>query len=135
MSKPEKTGFDLSKIDVVNAANQGAEVEIMHPVSGVSLGITIRVAGTDSVTHRNAQREITNRRLRNKQKNTITVEAIEEEALSVLAKCTLGWSGLEDGGKPLEFNEANARMIYEKYPFVKEQVETFMLERGNFLRD
>jgi hypothetical protein len=51
-----------------------------------------------------------------------TVEVIEQENMDLLAVCTVGWKGVVDEGQTLDFNEANVRKIYKKYPWIYDQV-------------
>jgi hypothetical protein len=46
--------FDLASLDSAAKAEDGAELEVLHPISGEKLGIAIRLAGTDSAVHRKA---------------------------------------------------------------------------------
>lgn len=40
--------FDLASLDSAAKAEDGAELEVLHPISGEKLGIAIRLAGTDA---------------------------------------------------------------------------------------
>lgn len=131
--------FDLSQFDTVAAANQGATLHLRHPATGKKLEdaegnpITITLAGSDSDLYRKAQRQITNRRLNETKKRgglKMTSEELEEEALDILVACTLGWSSnlVIDGEVP-----ANARKIYQRLPWTKEQADDFVNERSHFL--
>jgi hypothetical protein len=122
--------FDLASLDTTKACNDGAEVEIRHPVTNVPLGMTIRVLGRDSDTFKEFTRDMLNTRLRReamaqkrgKDADLRTVEVIEQENMDLLVTCTLGWKGVVDAGETLDFNEANVRKIYKKYPWIYDQV-------------
>ncbi len=53
--------------------------------------------------------------------------------IDVLVACTLGWEGLGDKEGPLAFTPENARRLYIDYPVIREQVDNFVGNRGNFL--
>jgi hypothetical protein len=93
------------------------------------------LVGKDSKEYRKAQRVITERRLKSRSKaNRIDPEAIEHEAVDILVACTVEWEGFAEDGKELEFNKANIRRVYTNYPWVKEQVDEFVDDRGNFMQ-
>lgn len=125
-------GYDLSTLNVVEAANKGTVVDITHPVSGEVLGIKITVAGSDSDIYRKAQRQILNKRLAQRAVKT-KAEEIENESLELLVKCTLGWEGVEEAGAPIPFSAEAARSLYKKYPWLREQVDTAIADRSLFL--
>ena len=58
--------------------------------------------------------------------------ATQWEVLELLAACTLGWSGIEWKGAPLEFNQSNAVMLYRELSWLRSQVELFIADRQNF---
>lgn len=131
--------FDLAQFDVTAAANNGATLQLRHPATGKKLEdaegapITITLAGSDSDAYRKAQRQITNRRLAETKKRgglKLTSEELEEEALDILVACTLAWSSnlVIDGEVP-----SNARKIYQRLPWAKEQADEFIADRAAFL--
>ena len=123
-----------------------ADVVLMHPASGEPLGdkgpdgtvanpATITVAGKDSDTYRTFQRRLLNRRLavKGRRDSTPTVEELEEEGLSLLVTCTLGWKNIELDGKALAFSPGAARQLYSDFPWIREQVDAAIGDRERFL--
>ena len=45
---------------------------------------------------------------------------------------TIGWENLSLDGKPVEFSEEVAFMIYRKYPSILDEVTEFLKDRANF---
>ena len=133
--KKEKTVTDLSSLDVVKSSNEGAEFELVHPVTGKGLGIFISVLGNDSDTYRHAVEVRAQRTLRKskKQRQQISLEEAENQAIEILAACTIGWTGLVENGKEIPFSESNARALYKKYPWMKDQVDAAIGDRALFL--
>ena len=121
--------MDLSTLDVKKGANEGAELKLLHPVSGEDTGIRISVVGRDSDLYQQELRRIQNSRIR---KGVVT-SASRDDGVELLAKCTTGWDGVEEKGSVLEFSEENAKRVYKAYPWIREQVELFMGDRSNFL--
>ena len=125
--------FDLSELSDVT--NQEGIVSIIHPKTGVELGIKITVASRDSAKYRKMESLVKNRNTAALQrgKRNLSAEAIDAGMLDILAACVVGWEGLEWGGQAIECTDHNIRDVYEKFPFIREQVEEFVNDRGNFI--
>lgn len=127
--------MDLSELDA--GKESGEVMKLRHPVSKEELPVTIALVGIDSERFRAASREIINRRLKNQTRRrdtSVKVEEIEAESLEQLAAATLGWEGVELDGKALPFSHVNALKLYRRLPWVKDQVDTFVADRENFLK-
>lgn len=132
--------MDLTNLIVNSASEDGAKCEIVHPVTERSFDppVYITVVGIDSELYQKASRELTNKRLkkataRGRFKLTATAEELEAEHIELLARCTVGWENIEWEGKPLPFDKDNAKKLYTKAPWLREQVDLFMGDRANFL--
>ena len=145
--------MDLSTLDVRKAANEGAELELIHPTEGTILrepvpetapegtigeALVIMLAGTDSEVYREALKSRARQRLNQQKKKNraeqTDFDEAERKGIELLAKCTMGWRNISEDGKELQFNVNNAITIYTKYPWIKEQVDVFMADRSNFLK-
>lgn len=131
--------IDLGQFEI---GKDGEWLELLHPVTGELIRdeddglMRIELVGKDSKEFRKAQRAITSRRLKSRSKaNRIDADALEHEAVDMLVACTKGWEGFADEGELLEFNPANVRKVYTKYAWIKEQVDEFVDDRGNFMQD
>lgn len=127
----ENKVIDLATLDTTAKADQGVEYELIHPESGEAMGIFITVAGSDSRIWRKALSDIAerNKGLRR------TAELVRQEGIEAAARCTLGWRNVVLDTKPLEFTQENARKLYARFPWIREQVDTFRYDRSNFLPD
>lgn len=135
--------MDFSKLDTTKHADEGAELELLSPIDDTVLrdektgeAVTIKVIGTDSKDYTKVYQKIQDRRIQKrfkKGKTTITAAEMQEEAMDMLVACTKGWKHIEIEGKELAFSEDNARMLYTKFPWVREQVDAFVSDRANFL--
>lgn len=124
---------DLSKI--LEESLQEATLTIYHPVSGVDLGIRIKVCSPDSERYRKHERAIKNRALtqaRKQKNNQLSMEAIEESSMDLLVGSIVSWDGVVWGGQPLECTEENARQLFEQFPFIRRQVDEFLGDVANF---
>ena len=126
---------DLASLDVISAAEKGAVMPLCHPVTGVELGMSIRLAGADSEIYRKAQRAAVNKRVNKRRNLQLSQEEMEEESLTLLVKITLGWDGVLFEGELLPYGQENARMLYRRFPWIREQVDRFVHDRGNYLQD
>ena len=126
--------MDLAKLDIVSPANEGVWMELEHPVTGEPLGVKIKLAGTDSDYYKKELRRQQNKRLKKGIRN-INAEELEAEAVELLVACTLDWEGVELEGQALECNPENVRKIYKKFPWIKEQVDAFINNRANFIKN
>jgi len=95
----------------------------------------IVLAGRDSELYQKAQRKVADRRFKQQQKfrqAKFTSAMLEEETLEILTAVTLGGM-LFVGGKEVAVTSENAADIYKEYPWIKEQVDMYLEDRGNFL--
>ena len=128
--------FDLTTLDTGEAAEMGATLEVLHPTENTPLGITITLAGADSDVYRKMVNKSVNKRVQRikpGQSIPFTAEEQEESGLNLLAACTLAWEGVVVEGETLPCNTENAKMVYRRFPWIKEQVDQFIGDRANFL--
>lgn len=133
--------MDLATLDITKAANEGAVMEVRHPAAGTVLKddagepITITLIGSDSEKVKRRQRVELNKRLKSGRRQAMTAEELDEQGLDLLAFCTVSWTGIMLDGQVLECNHGNAVAVYQRLPWLKEQVDTFVGDRANFLKD
>ena len=140
---------DLTKgFDLRAAAERGAWLQVLHPVTGEELGVAegapcrICIKGADSMSYEeaaartvalrskdiqpNAKRKVTTKRLL--EASDKLGQAQSEE----MAAVTLGWENVEWNGEPLEFTQENAIMVYSEHRWIREQVMEFFGDRANY---
>jgi len=135
--------MDLSNLDVSKKAEDGAILELDHPVTGDPLideesgeAISIILLGTDSKTYRDKQREYQRKRLSKmtkKRGKEMDLTMSDEDACDLLATCTVGWEHMVENGEELEFSKEAAYKLYMKYNWIREQVDMFIADRENFM--
>ena len=128
--------FDLTNLDTSDAAEKGAVLEVLHPSDNTPLGIKITLAGADSDVYRQTVNKAVNKRvqrLRPGQSLPFTAEEQEESGLNLLATCTLAWEGVVVEGEELPCTKENVKMVYKRFPWIREQVDQFIGDRANFL--
>ncbi len=136
----EKKVIDLAAIDTVKGSNDGFDVQIYHPGTNEDLDIIISVLGKDSDQFQKISRGQNKRRMSKMSKggfrnvSTPPVEEMESDSIDLLACCTTGWSGVVIDKKEIEFSKENAVMIYDRFPWIKEQVDLAIGDRANFIK-
>jgi hypothetical protein len=135
----KKGAIDLSSIDTVKGSNEGFDVQIYHPGTNEDLGISINVLGKDSDEFQRVSRAQQKKRMAKMQKGgfrsttAIPLEEIEQDSLELLAACTKSWSGVIIDGKAIDCTKENAVALYERFPWIKEQIDTAIGDRANFI--
>ena len=132
--------MDLTSLSTTEKAESGFKMEIVNPATGVPVGASITLAGTDSKIYQDAQHKIANKRMkrmnsRGGMKFALTSEEVEFESIELLARCTLGWDDVDWEGSPLKFSLENAKMVYTELLWLREQCVVAMEDRSNYLQD
>ena len=126
--------MDLSVFD--GPSDDGADLTVLHPGTGEPTDMTIKLAGTDSKLWRQARREAGRRAMdsaRDGGKSNV-LEMSDKTAAFTLSRVTLSWRNCEFNGKSLQCTQENAAMLYEKLPWLREQVDRFVSNRSRFFR-
>jgi len=123
------------------AADDGVVMTIRHPESSLPMdGQTITLLGTDSRIYREhiAKREramIEHVNATHKPPKLVH-EQTKQRALDDLVLLTIGWTLDGIDGNPVEFTKEAARDLYADagMAWLREQVESFVQDRSNFLQ-
>ena len=128
------------------AAEAGAWCQLTHPVTKAELGVKegapvrILIQGMDAVgfdasmlksVALRASGPTIRGNLSDKRADALAEENIETQARE-LTESTIGWENIDWNGSPLEFNRANAHLLYATHKWIREQVITFIGERANY---
>lgn len=161
MSKENKVEmFDIDSLNTSEASNKGTEIQLVHPTKQTPLPIFFKVLGKDSDVFRSHMKDKVNRRMRQenmaqkrgKSIDVMTAEETEQEAVELLALCTLGWRtetwengnpakvlGSEDAivskGEKLTFSELNAAKVYIEQLWIRRQIDEAIGDIENFMKD
>lgn len=126
--------FDLGQMK----REDTTDVNVVDPTDLTPTGIVVKVYGADSEKARAVETAQRNRRLRVIQATggarRMKAEEYDKEGLDLLVECTAGWSGVVENGEPLEFNSANVRSVYERHPWLREQVDKAVADRSLFFK-
>lgn len=144
----EKQTFDLASTDTVKGANRGFDVTLYHPGTQKDLDIVITILGKDSDEFQKVSKAQQKRRMSKFSKGGFrpnvafqaAAEELEADNIVLLASCTLGWKQGEKNtitidGAEIAFSRDNAEMVYERFPWIREQIDTAMGDRANFIKN
>ncbi|NTX09025.1 hypothetical protein [Myxococcus sp. CA040A] len=128
------TGFDLSSLQHRDTAT----VDIRHPLSAKPLGIRVEVASADSSFVREVERELRDQAMARYQLNrgaALTAKEAEAEALELLVRRTVSWSGVLEHSTVMDCTPDNVRRLYTAYPWLRRQVDEACADRARFFED
>lgn len=130
--------MELSQFDICASASEPAFLQLVNPFTNEELHdeegpVGLWLLGADSVEYQNVRKRHQNRRLARSTKKgrvePVTVEEIQAETIEALSFVTVGIENLTLDGKPLEPTPHNARRIYERFDWVREQAVEFVEDR------
>ena len=130
----EPMALDLG--DVQARTLDEAVLTVSHPQTGAATAMRITLSSPDSAAFRqkmnrmqdNAMREA----VRRPKGRLMTAEEQQSLSIKSLVAATLGWEGVRMGGEALPCTAENAHMVYDAYPWLREQVAAFQGDRQNF---
>jgi len=131
------SGFDLGQAQAtVDREDEGIAVHIKDQTGkpmyfGDDEPVTWTVVGTYSKRYRKAL-DASATKLR--QRKSDDIAALREDALDLVAECSLGWTGFFENGAPLTFSKANALKVLKLAHWIREQIETAMEDHEGFTR-
>jgi hypothetical protein len=127
--------MDLSNL---KATQEAQKLELLHPANGSVLELdgkafTIDLLSSDTNNYKSEFNKLM--KAAREQKGEQTARDAEEKACDMLAKITTGCYLVMDG-KPLKFSTAAMKDLYfnPEYTWIREQVEAFIRDRGNFIK-
>lgn len=138
MVKAEKAPVepaDLSAFDgFVAKQNEGFPVDIVGPDGKTPLGYTIRIAGPDSEKAMKARELLSDELADREEIKKLYAAEINARGIRYLAMITIGWEpSVKMDGRELEFSEENAVALYQRFAFIRDQVDAKAGRREVFL--
>jgi hypothetical protein len=132
--EPKKV--DLADLDTAKGGEEGFELQLLHPTTGDPLTTKITVLGQDSDTYQDAAREQARKRsvaMRKRRNYQPSTEELDSDFIDLAVAATKGWVDMQVDGKDYPFTVANARLLYRRFKWIREQVESAIGDRNNFL--
>ena len=123
--------MDFDSVLTVEDHEDGAEMNIINPITNEPTDAFILVMGPDSREFRKAQRLALIKYLRKKESGDD--DSYDEDLEQILA-VVKGWRGITKDGKELEFNKKECRKLFVNSPMIFDQVNRFVGNRRNFIK-
>lgn len=134
--------FDLKNFDTISGSETPTRVNLVDPQTKEEILIDgkplwIELLGPDSKKYKSENNKIINSRIvANKKGGKVTAELMEQENKKLVAAVITGWSDqFVKDGEPFVFSAANAAVLVNAYPPIFEQLNDFLQDRGNFLKN
>jgi len=99
---------------------------------GVVVEMTALVAGSLSALYRKAEADVRNAMLKRGRSLVLNNEALEKQALAVIAACVLEWD-LREGDKPIPCTKENVIQLLTAAPWIRGDIEAAMNDAARFL--
>jgi hypothetical protein len=152
--KTEAPAFALGMLDTVTLAEQGVWMQVRLPngnpaISPSGANVRMKLMGNDSqawkeaLAERARLRAAEQRALPSHQRNNQDMQAIakmaREDGDYVLARMCVEWEGFEEAGstketpKLISLVHANVLRVVERYPLIRDQMDRFCADQGNFI--
>ena len=133
--------IDLAQFDeAISRHDQGLNVPIFGPDGRTPSGLVVRVAGPDSAKVVEARAVLQRKLVESRRLDPLTPQEVSRQGAEFLALITIGWFTPEDKpatvlieGKELSFSVENAILVYERYRFIRSQVDNASGNRQAFL--
>jgi hypothetical protein len=137
------TVTDLEALTTVSLSEQGAFLHLTHPGTGLKLnngdgqpmGLLLR--GKDSTVVAAKEREISQRRIDGAlavgRRPRIDANSLNVDAIELLVAATKEVRNLVLRGQPVANTPQAFTQLYTDFPWIREQVDTFIADRANFL--
>jgi len=135
-AKKEGGPLDLSGVEAaIQRQDEGTDVEIVGLDGKTPLGLTIRVAGPDSERAQRAQEALADEMVAAGNAATkLKARDATARGIRYLAEITIDWApAVKLGGEELAYSAANAAKLYERFRFIREQVDRAAGDRGRFM--
>lgn len=134
--------MEFNKLATAKHHDNGAECNILDPVSDEPTDFFIKICGADSKVWRKQKKIQTRKLLSVRSQSTdedfdyeeagIDFEAMDIEALVI---ATIGWRGLVDNGKEVKFSKEIAHELFDNSPSIVRQLIEFLGNGENFTSD
>jgi hypothetical protein len=113
---------DLTRFDAMQTAQEdGLDINIKDP-NGKPMGLTIKIAGPDSSRQRRALERMAAERLAQEDPAPLSPAELYERQTRGLAIATISWTPFKLDGKILQYSEEAAYDLYNRFPFIRDQV-------------
>ena len=127
---------DLGALDTRAGANAGFWLQLRHPGTNAPIAARLKLLGMDSQRYREKSNEMMRARQEELSRGAaqrLSPEEIERRNVELLVAVTVSWERLSLDGAPYEYADGKARELYARWPWIYEQANQAVVDRGNFL--
>lgn len=122
--------LDLVKTNLSAKAETGVEFELMLPSLNEGTGAYITVRGTNSPRVKAHSKRVfsqmqakeQNAKRRGKEVDQMSLDEAEEMAIDSAIIRVIGWRGITEDEKEIEFNDTEARRIFKEHDWIRAAV-------------
>ena len=134
--------MEFNKLATAKHHDNGAECNILDPISGEPTDFFIKICGADSKVWRKEKKMQTRKLLSVRSQSTdedfdYEVAGIDFEAMDIVAliNATIDWRGLVNNGKEVKYSKEMAHELYDNSPSIVRQLIEFLGNGENFTSD
>jgi hypothetical protein len=136
--------LDLLAFETKSTSDEGVWMPLRNPailaeeLKSRGKPVRIKLKGKDSASFRKTSRAASNRRLKTMQPGRgikITAEENDMDSLALCVNCTIDWENIRVGGEEWPCTPENVKKFYEAFPAFMDQVDEFIGDRANFLKE
>jgi len=121
---------DLTALDSAALSNSGMTMTLRDPNGKPVEGVSLTVLGRDS----DKLRRVYAMNGEAVQSGKASLPDLEGYAFEAAVSAVIGWTGIEDGGKPLDCTPDNVRLLFRRASWIRRQVERFRDNEANFMK-
>lgn len=122
--------FDLSKTNISEMSEEGYRFELVIPEINKPTGAFVTVRGDSSKTVKafarkqfeSMQAKAKQARRRGKDAEDMSLQEAEDIAIESAYVRLMGWEGIGEKGKLLEFNEENAKAVLKEHTWIRQAI-------------
>jgi len=135
--------MDLEKFDFTAHASNGADMHVVHPITEEPMyhdgkPVIITLIGSDAAVLRDEMKRRARLQMRKakdpNKREDVDFDEVEKTSAEIIALATQSWYGLTQDGEEIPFSREKAIELYMKYPWLRQQCDTFVAERSNFYK-
>ena len=119
--------MNIDELYTLERHDAGEEMQVKTE-QGEPLEVWLTLVGIDSKIYRNITNELQSSILKNLDADKELLKA------QSMAKCTIGWRGMLENGKEIEFDRERVEQLYLNAPYIYEQANDFIVNRLNFTK-
>lgn len=124
--------MDINGLITVIDHEDGAEINILCPITNKPTDVFIKIKGPDSKDWRKQKKKQTNAIIQAKANDKFDALDFEQMDIDALVDITIDWTGINKDGKEYKCTKENCKYLYSNSPRIVEQLLIFVSNIENF---